>query len=90
MTRNSIISITAAAALVTSAITPTMAGGRPGPKSGGGFSPPSQTVVCATCLSRVSHYLITSPSPPFPPISGNTGGGSTTGPGHIKCARIPC
>lgn len=70
MTRNSIISVTTAAALVTSAVTPTMAGGMPGPKSGGGFSPPSYTIVCTPCLSRVSHYLINSPPPPFPPFRG--------------------
>jgi hypothetical protein len=76
MTRNSIITITAAAALIASAI---LAGGRGNsPGIGGGVSP-SRTVVCSTCLSS-SH-------PPVP--LGNTGGGSP-GAGHIKCARWPC
>jgi hypothetical protein len=91
MTRNSIIIIAATAAVITSAITPTMAGiasGRPGPKSGGGFSAPSNIVECPACLSRNSRYFTQVPNPTFP-ISGPTGG-SAPGAGHIKCARMPC
>jgi hypothetical protein len=89
MTRNSIITITATAALITSAITPTMAGGRGNsPGVGGGVSA-SRTVFCGACVDRVSHYLVPTPNPTFP-ISGTTGGGSAIGTGHVKCARWPC
>jgi hypothetical protein len=87
MTRNSIITIMAAVALITSTITPTMAGGRGNSPGVGGGVAPSHTVVCTACLNRVSRYL--PPNPTFP-ISGTTGGGSTIGTGHIKCARMPC
>ena len=89
MTRNSIITLTAAAALITSAISPTMAGGRG--NSPGGVAP-SHTVFCGACVNRVSNLINPQPpQPPIPPVTGPTGGSAgTIGPGHIKCARWPC
>ena len=92
MTRNSIITITAAAAFIASAITPTMAGGRGNSPGVGGGVAPSHTIYCGACVNRVSNLINPQPPrPPFPPVTGPTGGGGgAIGTGHIKCARMPC
>jgi len=84
MTRNLIITVAAAAALIASAIAPTLASprNRPPPGSGGGLS---HIVVCTQCLNNLRRINLKTTNPSFP-VSG-FGGGVGGSSGKIKQAH---